>query len=67
VNFLANLCAILIEKLFGRLWRAFSDWRARRKAQEQNLIDAKKSVEPLKKAQTEKEVDDATPGALDGL
>ena len=44
--------------------KTWLDARARRKAIEE---EAKKSVEPMKKAQTGKEIDDASHDAADGI
>ena len=57
----------ILQWVWTKLLTIVGGFLARFKKREQIQKDAEKSVEPLKKAETAQEIDDAADDALDGL
>lgn len=66
-SFLAALLGRFVEFFFGRLIGAVGDYFTAKRKQREIDTEARNSIEALKKAQTSKEIDDATKSALDGF
>lgn len=63
----AWLVQIIVTMIFDKVKGAYDKWQTERRERKADKEAAQKSVEPLKKAQTGKEVDDAADDALGGF
>lgn len=61
------LAETALVKIGGSLMSYFKEWMAARAKQKATEDAAQKSVDPLKKATTGKEIDDATDDTLNGV